>query len=145
LDALVEAAKASPGKLSVGVTGKASQDYLTARSIERETGAKFKYVVFPGNNEGIDAILGGHLDMMTMSVSTATSFYKSGQLNMLGIGMDERAPNFPNVPTFKEQGVDLFGGGALNYMALGAPSGLPEDIAKRLSEALVAVENNQEF
>jgi tripartite-type tricarboxylate transporter receptor subunit TctC len=145
LEDVIAAAKANPGKLSVGTTGRGSQDHLTALSIEKETGAKFKYVAFPGNNEGINAILGGHLDMMTMSVSTGASFYKSGQIDMLAIGMDERDPEFPKVPTFNEKKINLFGGGALNYKALGAPGKLPDDIAAKLSAALVAVEKNPEF
>jgi tripartite-type tricarboxylate transporter receptor subunit TctC len=145
IDAVVEAAKNNPGKLSVGITGRTSQDFLTARSIEKETGAKFKYLVFPGNNEGINALLGGHIDMMTMVTSTAANFYSSGQMDMLAVGVDERMPDFPKVPTFKEKGINLFGGGALNYKALGAPAGLPPEIQAKISDALVKIVKDPNF
>lgn len=142
---LLADAKENPGKVSVGVTGKASQDFLTSRSVENEAGVKFKYVVFEGTSEGINAILGGHLDAMGMVVSSASPFYQSGQLGMLGVGTDERLPDFPDVPTFKEQGIDLFGGGALNYKAVGAPAGLPDEIKGTLVDAIQRAVENPEY
>lgn len=145
LEDVIRAAKQNPGKISVGITGRGSQDYLTARSVEKEAGVRFKYVSFEGTSEGINAILGGHLDLMGMVVSSAAPFYKSGQLGMLAVGTDERLADFPDVPTFKEKGIDLFGGGALNYKALGAPAGLPEDVKARLTAALRAAVADPEF
>lgn len=141
----VVAAKESGHRISVGITGRGSQDYLTARSVEKETGASFNYVNFEGTTEGINAILGGHLDLMGMVVSSAHSFWKSGQLGMLAVGTDERLPDLPDIPTFKEKGIIVFGGNALNYKAVGAPPGLPEDIAKKLTEALEKTVSNPDY
>ncbi len=80
-----------------------------------------------------------------MSVSTAASFYKSGQLDMLAIGLPGRDPEFPKVPTFAEKGINLFGGGSFNYKGVGAPAGLPPAVLARLSQALENVTKNPEF
>lgn len=133
---VIAAAKASPGEVTVGITGRASHDYLTARSIEKEAGVKFKFVVFDGSTEAINALMGGHIDLVGMILSTAVPFYKQGQLGMLGISTDARVPDLPDVPTFKEQGINVFGGGALNYKAVGGPAGMPADVVAKLTGAL---------
>jgi tripartite-type tricarboxylate transporter receptor subunit TctC len=145
LQDVLDAARAAPGEVSIGITGRGSHDYLTAKSIEKEAGVTFKYVVFGGSSEAINALLGGHIDLVGMILSTAVPYYQQGQLGMLGISTDERLPSLPDVPTFKEQGINVFGGGALNYKAVGGPAGMPPEVTARLTEALKAAVADPEY
>lgn len=142
---VIAQAKKTPGEVSIGITGRASHDYLTAKSIEKEAGVTFKYVVFNGSSEAINALMGGHIDLVGMILSTAVPFYKQGQLGMLGVSTDERLKDLPDVPTFKEQGVNVFGGGALNYKPVGGPAGMPADVKAKLTDALKAAVADPEY
>jgi tripartite-type tricarboxylate transporter receptor subunit TctC len=145
LQDLINAAKKKPGSVKIGITGKTSQDYLTSLGIAKAAGVEFSYVSFEGNAEGISAVLGGHIDAMAGVISTFSSYQASGQGRMLGFGSDKRIPEYPDIPTFKEQNIELFKGGDYNYKALGGPAGLPADVQKRLGDALKNATGNKEY
>lgn len=61
---LVDAAKATPGAITVGIVGKFTGDWLGLKLFEQETGTEFAEVVFPGSRPAVAALLGGHIDAM---------------------------------------------------------------------------------
>ena len=61
---LVDAAKESPGSITVGIVGKFTGDWLGLKLFEQETGTNFAEVVFPGSRPTVAALLGGHIDAM---------------------------------------------------------------------------------
>src|SRR3546814_15488652 len=61
---------------------------------------------------------------------------------MLGVAMEERHPLFPDVPTFKEKGIDLVGGA---YLGVAVPADVPEDMRRQISEVFVNINKQPDF
>jgi tripartite-type tricarboxylate transporter receptor subunit TctC len=106
LDDIVRDAKARPGQISYGGTGEYSLDGLLCTNLEELTGIDINFINY-GGSEGITAIMGGHLDLMGSSLAEAVQPYLDGAIEIIGIGGDNRAPECPDVPTFKEQGYEF--------------------------------------
>lgn len=134
LDDFVAAAKKSPGKVSIGATGRASIDYTIGLSIEKSKGVKFNIVNFDGGAAGITAVMGGNLDAMGMNASNMLPYEKANQMRTLGVGGESRFGALPKVPTFKELGVDLYVHGV--YRGFLASKGLPKDVIDVLVKAI---------
>jgi tripartite-type tricarboxylate transporter receptor subunit TctC len=107
LDDLVKAAKANPGGITFGRGGPTSVESVMASEIEKQRGIKFNPIDSLQGSEGIVAIMGGHLDVTGDNLSSALQAYLDDGIEILAIGGDERVAEMPNVPTFKEQGIDL--------------------------------------
>lgn len=134
VDDLVAAAKKDPGKVTIGATGKASNDYTTGISIGKSKGVKFTVVNFDGTPAGVTAVLGGNLSAMGMNASTTVPYVKSGQLRTIAVGGEKRYEGLPDVPTFKETGVDLMIPGI--YRGFIGPKDLPADVKATLAGAI---------
>lgn len=142
LQELVEAAKANPGKITIGVTSTIGQEGLTVRLIEKASGAKFNMVAFDGEAEIFAAVIGNHLDAFCLNISDATTFIEDGQVKILATGDDERSPFLPDVPTYKESGYDVT---QLNMRGIGGPAGIPEPIRQYLENCFIAAANDPEI
>ena len=140
---LVKYLKQNPEGLSYGVTGTVSFDALTALSVEKSGDVKFRIVNFKGGKDAITALLGGHIDMVGLSVSEGYEYVKGGELKLLGIGGDERYPELPNTPTFKEQGIDMYVTSSTQGLQITA--GADDKIVSRLREAVRKVASSKEF
>jgi len=141
-DDLIAYAKANPNKVTYGSTGLGSDDHLAALEFERITGVQLKHVPFPGNADVRTAVLGGHIMMASMNISETIGDVHEGALHALGQMATERWDGAPDIPTFKEQGYDVVMG---SMRGIGAPKGIPEEVAKRLEAAVKAAVEDPEF
>ena len=117
--------------MSVGVTtGSTSQFFNLV--IEDQTGATFKYVPYEGTRERLTAILANNVNVGEMNILTAKQYIKEGSMKALGIATEKRDPLMPDLPTMKEQGVDVIYG--LNRGVV-APKGTPMDVIKHYEAA----------
>lgn len=131
---LVDYLKKNPEGLSYGATGRVSTDGLTALAIEKAAEVKFRMINFKGGSEAITAALGGHVDVVGLTVSEALPFVKDGTLKLLGVGGDKRDPELPNVPTFKEQGFALQINGSSRGLIM--PAGATDAVLNTLRAAV---------
>ncbi|MFZ4437644.1 MAG: tripartite tricarboxylate transporter substrate binding protein [Syntrophales bacterium] len=131
---LVDYLKKNPEGLSYGATGKFSTDGLTALSIEKAADVKFRIINFKGSSEAITAVLGGHVDVVGMTVSEAGPFVKDNSLKLLGVGGDKRDADFPNAPTFKEQGFPIKINGSSRGLIM--PAGADDAVLNSLRTAV---------
>jgi tripartite-type tricarboxylate transporter receptor subunit TctC len=102
---LVADAKARPGAVTVGATLGSTSHFFPA-IFEKAAGLKLKYVSYDGLAQRMNAILGGHIDLTDGNL-TQKGKVEAGQLRFLGIATEKRSPEIPNVPTFKELGLDV--------------------------------------
>lgn len=125
---LVDAAKKSPGQLKQSGGSVTGRDNLVRLVIEKATGAKWVFVSFPGGGERIANLLGGHVDLMVMEPQEAGEHIKAGNLRVIAALTEKRLPSFPNVPTIKEQGIEI----PIIPQARGviAPPGVGADVTK---------------
>lgn len=100
----IDYARKNPGKLSFGTAGIGGDDHLVVEQLEEAAKVKFTHVPFKGGGEVVPAVLGGHVDFGSTSLVTAASNLKAGTFRGLVISGEERAPIFPDIPTFREKG-----------------------------------------
>ena len=131
LKELVDYAKANPAKVSIGGTGKFTGNHLGYLQFGQMADVDTSYVSFNGAAPQTAALLGGHVD--AIYGGTFIFANKREELRVLAVATEERLPDFPNVPTFKEQGYNLIGG---IDRGVTVPAGTPKDRIKMLGDAL---------
>jgi len=110
--AFFEAMKKDPSSMHIGVgPALGNDDHIQFLTLTKEFGADpkaVKFVVYPKTaSEQIPALLGGHIQAITISLAETLEQVKAGKIRLLGVSSPERVPALPNVPTWKEQGVDF--------------------------------------
>lgn len=107
IEEFLAAAKASPGTVSIGNAGNGSIWHLASAALEDKADVKFNHVPFQGAAPGVAALLGGHIDAVSVSPGEVANYVQGGKLKMLAVMADQRLKAFEKIPTFKERGVDL--------------------------------------
>lgn len=107
-----EAMKKDPSSMHIGVgPALGNDDHIQFLTLTKAFGAdpkQVKFVVYPNTaSEQIPALLGGHIQAITISLAETTEQVKAGKLRLLGVSSPARVKELPNVPTWKEQGVDF--------------------------------------
>jgi putative tricarboxylic transport membrane protein len=107
---LVEALRQDPTKHSVGIgSGLASSDHVSFLRAAKAAGVdvrKVRIVVYPSGGDQMAAILGGHVDAVSTGLSEAIEQAKAGKLRVIAITSPERVKEAPDVPTWKEMGIE---------------------------------------
>jgi tripartite-type tricarboxylate transporter receptor subunit TctC len=104
---VVEYLKKHPNGLKYAADGATSMDAMLAYNIESVAGVDINLVSFNGGGDVVTAVLGGHVDIYGGAYSATKSLIEAGKLKLLGVGGDKRMEQFPNVPTFAEQGYPM--------------------------------------
>lgn len=140
----IAAAKKSKGKIKHGSTGTYGLSHTMMLKIAYDTKAPLPHVPFRGGGPAMKSMLGGHVQTAGANPATGgvLSNYKSGKIRILGIAAAKRFPLFPDVPTFREQGVDLLLSSKRIVMA---PAGTPKDRIDILEKALLKVAKDKTF
>ena len=136
----VRAAKADPGKLSLGGSGLNSANHAANERLNAQFGVKTTYVPYKGTGDMTIAVLGGHVDG-AMSY-TAFAINNKGKVRALAVAMEKRHPLLPDAPTFRELGVDWVDGA---YRGIGVPKSTPPEARKRLSDLWAALNAEAEM
>ncbi|MBD9655322.1 tripartite tricarboxylate transporter substrate binding protein [Pseudomonas sp. PDM12] len=139
LDDFVQAAKAAPGKLSLGTSGVGTDDHLMMVQLEQLTGITLTHVPFAGASESATALMGGHISSAGQNISELSD---DSKYRVLAQFSNERMPQEPELPTAKEQGVDLV---MTSERGIAAPAKVPDDIEKRMADAVKAVLEDPAF
>ena len=130
---LVAAAKANPGQISYGTTGIGSDDHLLVLGLEDKVSLPpMTHVPFNGMAPLSTALVGGHLQVGAFNMSESLALLRDGRIRSLGQAAATRWSGTPDVPTFKEQGIDLISGATRGIVA---PPGLPAEIREKLEAA----------
>jgi tripartite-type tricarboxylate transporter receptor subunit TctC len=127
LKELVEDARKRPNQITVGATLGSTSHFFPAM-FARAAGIQLKYVSYDGLAQRMNAILGGHVDLTDGNL-TQKGKVDAGQLRFLAIATDQRSPELPDVPTFKELGYNVVYAVTRGVMA---PKGTPEPILAKL-------------
>jgi tripartite-type tricarboxylate transporter receptor subunit TctC len=136
----VKAAKDKPGMLNLGGSGQNSANHAAHVRMNSAFGVKTNYVPFKGTGDMTMAVLGSHVDG-AMSY-TAFAINNKGRVRALAVAMDNRHPLLPDVPTFKELGVDWVDGA---FRGIGVPKSTPPEARKRIAELWAALNADAEM
>jgi len=136
----IKAAKAEPEKLSLGGSGLNSANHAAHERLDSTFGIKTIYVPYKGTGDMTTAVLGSQV---TGAMSyTAFAINNKGRVRALAVAMDKRHPLLPDVPTFRELGVDWVDGA---YRGIGVPKGTSPEARKRLSDLWAALNSDPEM
>jgi tripartite-type tricarboxylate transporter receptor subunit TctC len=130
---LIALARAKPGELNYGTFGIGSSGQLNIELMRSLTGATFTAVHYKGAAPALTDLLGGHIQMMIVSIGLVTQAWQAGQLKVLGFGSEQRIAQYPDVPTIAET---LPGYEAGSWYGLVAPAGTPRAIVERLAATM---------
>jgi putative tricarboxylic transport membrane protein len=103
----IEAAKKSPNQLRQSGGSVTGRDNLMRLLIQKATGAQWTYISFPSGGERLSNLLGGHVQMMVIEPQEAGEQIRAGNLRVIAALTEKRLDSMPNVPTIKEQGIDV--------------------------------------
>jgi tripartite-type tricarboxylate transporter receptor subunit TctC len=136
----VKAAKADPGKITLGGSGLNSANHAAHERLDAAFGIKTTYVPFKGTGDMTTAVLGGHVG--GAMAYTPFAINNKGKMRALAVAMDKRHPLMPDTPTFRELGVDWVDGA---YRGIGVPKSTPAEMKKRLSELWLALNTDAQM
>jgi tripartite-type tricarboxylate transporter receptor subunit TctC len=140
---LVGRVKASPASLSIGHNGIGTNGHLATLAIERAATAKLIDIPFKGTSESRTALLGGHVDLVAMSVSEfAMDREAAGHIKAVAQLGPARAAILPDVPTARDLGFDIE---ISTERGFAVRRGVPADIIARLQQAIAAAVTDPEF
>lgn len=131
---LIAYAAASPGKVKYSTSGIGYPHHLVMIQLGDSAKVKWVHVPFPGGQEAMTALLGGHVDCSSQT-SAFAPFVKSGRARLLATYGEKRMASFPNVPTLIEQGYNIV---AFSSYFIVAPKDIPRDRVKILHDAFYA-------
>ncbi|NBY08931.1 MAG: tripartite tricarboxylate transporter substrate binding protein [Betaproteobacteria bacterium] len=136
----VAAAQKDPGKLSLGGSGLNSANHAAHERLNATFKIKTIYVPFKGTGDMTTSVLGAQVD----GAMTYTTFalVNSTRVRALAIAIEKRHPLLPDVPTFKELGVNWIDGA---YRGIGVPKSTPPEARKRLSDLWTTLNNDPEM
>ncbi len=147
LNDLVAAIKAEPGKLAfAGGSAVGGFDHLKPLMILQRAGIDdvkaVKYIGVDGGADAITQTVGGFTAAMSGDMSEIVGFLKSGDVRALAVLTDARVPGFEDIPTAKEQGIDVV---AVNWRGLYVPKGISDDDFNMWAERLQKVADSAEW
>lgn len=128
----VQYAKDNPGKLTIGTAGAGSSGHLLVNYMEGALGIKTQLVHFGGVSETKTAVLGGHVDITSDTYGSIINLVNEGTMRIIAVAADERLPDLPDCPTFKELGVDIKMASNRGYAA---SKDVPDEIIAKLADA----------
>jgi tripartite-type tricarboxylate transporter receptor subunit TctC len=134
------AAKADPGKRSIGVVALWSIGHIVALNLMKDAGIRAQFVPHTGSASLISNILGGHVDVGIIFSDDMVRM--KDQIHVLAVATKEKFPGQEDVPTFKEQGFD-YDAGVSRGIAL--PAGSPVYAVKKLEKAFVEITSSREY
>jgi tripartite-type tricarboxylate transporter receptor subunit TctC len=132
LKEFLDYAKKNPDMITVGNSGAGGGVHLIALAFEKAAGVKFNHIPFAGGGPSVTALLGGHINAVSVSPPEGIEHVKAGKLRIIALFAEKRFELFPDVPTVKEQGIDFTMG---QWRGLAAPKGTPPDVIKKLHDA----------
>ena len=144
---LIDAVKADPGSVAFGGgSAVGGFDHLKALMVLQRAGiddiTKAKYISFNAGSDALTQTIGGFTQAMTGDMSEVVGFLKSGDIRVLAVLTEERVPGFEDIPTAKEQGIDVI---AVNWRGLYIPKGVSDETFALWADRLRQVANSDEW
>lgn len=131
---VIEQAKKAPNKLTYASAGNGTSIHLAGANFTALTGVQMLHVPYRGSGPAVTDLLGGQVDFMFDSITSARPHIQAGKLRALAVTTKKRSASLPDVPTVAEAGVP--GYEVSPWFATFMPAGTPTAIVDKLSLAL---------
>jgi tripartite-type tricarboxylate transporter receptor subunit TctC len=126
--------KANPSKATFGVPSNGTIPHFTGSKLEQVLGIPMTRVAYRGSAPVINDLIGGHLPFGIVTIADAIPQHRAGGVRILAVSSAERSPFLPEVPTLKENGIDLVADG---WYGMWLPAGSSLEFTGQLSAAVV--------
>ncbi len=141
LKPMMEFARREPGKLAIGVASIGSNAHINMARLTAQEGVEVTFVPFSGGAPASTALLGGHIHCAVVSGEILPSV-RDGTLRLLAVLNDQKAAEFPDVPTLLDLG---YGWASNPWLAVGGPRGMPQAVLDRYVAALRVAMQTPDF
>lgn len=138
---VIAAGKARPKSIKVGIN-PGNSAHIFAGAFAKSAGLDVIYVPFKGGSERAVAIAGGHIDLDFDIVAPMKPLMDAGKLKVLGVAANRRVELYPQIPTWREQGVDV---AIYSWHGIFAPAGTPAPVLAAVDASLQRVARNPKF
>ena len=136
----IDAAKKNPGRMNLGGSGLNSANHASHERLDALFGIKSTYIPYKGTGDMSLAVVGNQIDgAVTYS---AFAINNKGKVRALAVAMEKRHPLLPDVPTFRELGVDWVDGA---YRGIGVPKSTPPEARRKLADLWLAMNTDPEM
>jgi len=138
---LIAYAKANPGKVTIGNSGMGSVTHMVPVAMASKAGIQVVHVPF-GRGVAVASLMGGKIQASSQHPAEVFSQVKNGDVRILAVSSEKRINIWPNVPTMKEQGVDLE---FEQWRGIAAPKGTPKAVVDKLSPLVKKAVESKEW
>ncbi|TCT06148.1 Bug family tripartite tricarboxylate transporter substrate binding protein [Aquabacter spiritensis] len=134
LNGFVALAKADP-KLTYGSSGVGSISHILGEAVKKKAGIQMVHVPYKGSAPAIQDFKAGVLKSYYDLLAQNVPMIKSGEAVAIGVAAPERISQAPDVPTFREQGLDIV---LENWLGVSGPAGMPPELVAKIHDAVAA-------
>jgi tripartite-type tricarboxylate transporter receptor subunit TctC len=138
---LVDYAKKNPGKITYSTTGVGSPMHLAMEYVAKQEGITWTHVPYPGAVPAFTALLGGHV-AVNAGAAESVPHIREGTVRLLANISEKRVKSWPNIPTLREMGYDIYNESVFMFAA---PKGTPQYIIDKLDNTFHQVMGDPEF
>lgn len=136
LKQFLDRARGKPGAVSIGHPGSGTIGHLVLAYMAQQANVQVNPIPYKGDAPGITDLVGGSVDALSIPVTSLIANIQAGKVNGLAVTSAKRFPGLPEVPTMKEQGVDVT---ASVWFAVVGPAGMPKDVVDKLNTEINAI------
>ena len=135
LKELIALAKAKPGTLNFASAGRASTTFLAGALFRKAAGINIVHVPFKAN-ETVTAVMRGDAQLYLAPLGTAKEMTEAGKVRAIAAAIPQRLPQMPDVPTFREAGLDFVYD---SWFGLMTQAGVPRDAVNKINHDVVEI------
>lgn len=128
--------------VTVATSGVNTASHLVMEMLVKQTGLQYRHLPNDSGSKVLTALLGGHADIAIANLADVYAQVKKGDVKILGVPAESRYENLKDVPTLKEQGIDVVGSPTFDIYA---PKNLPKDIADKLTNVFLKSMDSDQF
>ncbi len=136
LKEFMQQAKAKPQDYTVGQPGNGTIGHLAAEQLSMVTGTRLTTAPYRGDTPLMTDLLGGSIQAISAPITAFIPNLSAGKLTGLAVTSNSRFPGLPNIPTAKEQGIDMI---ATVWFAVVGPAGTPPEVIRKLNAEINAI------
>lgn len=132
VEEFIDYLKKNPGKVNYGSSGAGTAPHLIGEMFQMATGTSMVHVPYKASANLYSDLLAGTIDAIFDYTVVMRPHIEAGKVTPLGISREDRLKSFPNVPTFKERGIDVV---LTAWASIAMPAGTPPEIVNKMSAA----------
>lgn len=141
LQDVLDDAKKNPGKVTIGTAGLYLAHHIAVLQVQKEKGLKFSTIPFKGSAKSMAGLLGGQIKVLSDTLSDMIRL--GDKVRVLAVGAEERVSLAPDIPTFKELGINSYIPSSDRGVA--APAGTDPEALKVLTDAFQKAAHSPEY